>query len=481
MKIIILGAGRVGGTLASSLSSESNDITVIDADENRLRSLRDRIDIGVVIGHASHPEVLMQAGIEDADMLIAVTGVDEINMLACQIAHSLFRTPTKIARIRSIEYAQYEGLFKHEAIPVDVIISPEQLVSDHISRLVSQPGALQVMDFADGLAQLVAVKAYYGGPLVGQELRFIRKHIPNVDTRVAAIYRKNRPIMPTGTTVVEADDEVFFIAAARDIRSVVAEFRRADRAYKRVIIGGGGNIGLRLARRLEKQFSVKVIENNPDRADELAKQLNSAIVLRGSASDQELLVEENIEDTDVFLSVTNSDEANIMSSMLAKKLGAHKVITLINKHAYVDLVEASNIDIAISPQQITIGALLTHVRRGDIVSVHSLRRGAAEAIEVIAHGDENTSKVVGRVIEDIDLPEGATIGAVVRKKSDDGAETRRPTGVARSLSERRHSHEVLIAHDDLVIQSGDHVIVFVINKRYTRDVERLFQVGFTFF
>ncbi|WP_096086666.1 Trk system potassium transporter TrkA [Agaribacterium haliotis] len=465
MKIIILGAGRVGGTLATHLSSEANDITVVDSDDVRLRSLLDRIDIGVVNGHASHPDVLMQAGIEDADMLIAVTGIDEINMLACQIAHSLFRTPTKIARIRATEYASYEGLYSDTAIPVDVIISPEQLVSDHISRLIQQPGALQVMDFADGLVQLVAVRAYFGGPLVGQELRYIRKHIPNIDTRVAAIYRNNRAMLASGNTVIEADDEVFFIAAKEDIKAVVSEFRRADRPYKRIIIAGGGNIGHRLARQLEKQYSIKVIDNSAERCEYLAEHLSQTVVLKGSASDQELLTAENIEDSDVFLAVTNSDEANIMSSMLAKKLGAHKVITLINKHAYVDLVQASDIDIAISPQQITIGTLLTHVRRGDIVNVHSLRRGAAEAIEVIAHGDERNSKVVGKAIEEIDLPEGAMIAAIVREYEDRG-ETRQ---------------EVLIAHDDLIILSGDHVIVFVVDKRYTRDIERLFQVGFTFF
>lgn len=485
MKIIILGAGRVGGTLATNLSSEANDITVVDSQESRLSALRDRIDIGVVVGHASHPEVLLQAGIEDADMLIAVTGVDEINMLACQIAHSLFRTPTKIARIRSTEYAYHDGLFCNEAIPVDVTISPEQLVSDHISRLIRQPGALQVMDFAGGLAQLVAVRSYFGGPMVGQELRYIRKHIPNVDTRVAAIFRRNHAILPTGNSVIEADDEVFFIAAKDDIRTVVSEFRRADRPYKRILIAGGGNIGHRLAKQLEHEFSVKIIEANIERCDHLAQALQKAVVLHGNASDQELLIEENIEDIDVFLSVTNSDEANIMATMLAKKLGAHKVIALINKHSYVDLVQASDIDIAVSPQQVTIGKLLTHVRRGDIVNVHSLRRGAAEAIEVIAHGDEKTSKVVGRAIEDIDLPEGAMIGAVVRmnEQAKQAESHEQVAGTKRELSEHElaETHEVLIAHDDLIIQSGDHVIVFVVDKRYTRDIERLFQVGFTFF
>lgn len=461
MKIIILGAGQVGGTLAQNLASEANDITVVDSSEKKLRDLRDKLDIGVVSGVASYPDILMQAGIRDADMLIAVTSDDETNMIACQIAYSLFRTPTKIARIRSNAYLSQKDLFHNDAIPIDVLISPEQLVSDYIYRLIEHPGALQVVDFAGGEVQLVAVRAYYGGPLVGQELRFLRQHMPSVDTRVAAIFRRDRAIMPMGTTVIEADDEVFFIAAKSDIRAVMSELRRLESNYKRITIAGGGNIGLRLARRLESKYSVRVIERNPSRCEQLSEQLARAIVLQGSASDQNLLLEENIEDTDVFLALTNDDEANIMSSMLAKQLGARKVMALINNAAYVDLVQGGEIDIAISPQLTTIGSLLTHVRRGDMVNVYSLRRGAAEAIEVIAHGDEKSSRVVGRAIEDIDLPEGASIGAIVREKDD--------------------VSEVVIAHDDVVVETGDHVILFLVDKKYTRDIEKLFQVGFSFF
>ncbi len=461
MKIIILGAGQVGGSLAETLTNEANDIVIIDTDEARLRELRDRIDIGVVSGQGSHPTTLIQAGVEDAEMLIAVTNDDETNMIACQIAHSLFNTPTKIARVRAKEYLDHPNLFQNDRIPIDVLISPEQLVSDYISRLIHQPGTLQVLDFAGGEAQLVAVRAYYGGPLVGQELRFLRQHMPSVDTRVAAIFRRNRAIMPEGSTVIEADDEVFFIAAKNDIRAVMSELRKLERPYRRILIAGGGNIGAGLARKLERSYSVKVIEYSRSRSQQLAEQLRHTIVLHGSASDQDLLLQENIEDTDVFLALTNDDEANIMSSMLAKRLGARKVMALINNPAYVDLVQGGEIDIAISPQLTTIGSLLTHVRRGDMVSVHSLRRGAAEAIEVIAHGDESNSKVVGKTIDMVDLPQGATIGAIVREK-DSGP-------------------EVVIAHDDIVIESGDHVIVFLVNKKYTRDVEKLFQVGFSFF
>lgn len=458
MKIILLGAGQVGTSLAENLASENNDITVVDTNADRLRDLQDRLDIRTVQGVASWPPILEQAGVEDADLLIAVTNSDEVNMIACQIAYSLYRTPTKIARIRATQYIDHsERLFKPDNVPVDVLISPEQLVTDYVRRLVETPGALQVLDFADKKLQLVAVKAYHGGPLVGQELRFLKQHMPSVKTRVAAIFRKDRPITPQGSTVIEAEDEVFFIAGRSDIRAVMSELRRKEKNYKRVIIAGGGNIGYRLAKALEKNYSVKIIEHNENRCRLLSESLSRTVVLRGDASDQDLLLDENIEDTDIFLALTNDDEANIMASLLAKRLGARKVMTLINNSAYVDLVQGGEIDVAISPSQTTIGSLLTHVRRGDIVNVHSLRRGAAEAIEAIAHGDRKSSKVVGRAIEDIDLPEGCTIGALVRNE------------------------EVMMASDDLVIEPDDHVILFLIDKRRIKDVERLFQVGLTFF
>ncbi len=457
MKIIILGAGQVGGTLAENLASEQNDITVVDTDAERLRALQDRLDIGTVNGHASHPDVLRRAGADDADMLIAVTSSDEINMIACEVAHRLFRTPTKISRVRAAAYVSHDELFAPEALPIDVLIAPEQLVTKYIGRLLDYPGALQVLDFADGLVQLVAVRAYYGGPMVGRALRDIPRHMPGVDTRVAAIFRRNRPIIPEGDTVVEVDDEVFFIAPSEHILPVMRELRRLDSNYRRIIIAGGGNIGERLASRIEGRYQVKLIERSLARCKQISERLDRTVVLNGSASDRDLLLGENIADTDVFCALTNDDEANIMSSLLAKRLGAKKVITLITNPAYVDLVQGGEIDIAVSPQLITIGSLLTHVRRGDISNVHSLRRGAAEAIELIAHGDNRSSKVVGRRIDEIKLPEGVTIGAVVRGK------------------------EVLIAHGKVVIESGDHVILFLVDKSRIKQVERLFQVGFGFF
>jgi trk system potassium uptake protein TrkA len=456
MKIIILGAGEVGGNLAQNLTKEASDITVVDSDSDRLRELQDRIDIRTVRGMGSHPDVLRQAGAEDADMLIAVTNSDEVNMVACQVAYSVFHTPTKIARIRSTTYFDY-GIFRNEATPVDFLVNPEQIVTQDICRLIDNPGALQVMDFADGQVQLVGIKAYYGGPLVDQELRYLRQHMPTVDTRVAAIFRKNRPIIPQGNTIIEADDEVFFIAAAEDIQAVMSEMRRTERPNRRLIIAGGGHIGLGLARALEGRYGVRIIERNRQRCYELSESLDRTIVLAGDASDRDLLLEENIEETDVFCAVTNDDEANIMSSMLAKSLGARKVITLINNPAYVDLIEGSNIDIAVSPQQATLGSILTHIRRGDVVRVHSLRRGAAEAIEAIAHGDRRSSKVVGRRLEEIELPPGTTIGAIVR------------------------GDDVIIAHDDVVVEPDDHLILFLVDKSRIAEVEKLFQAPFTFF
>jgi len=456
MKIIILGAGQVGSSVAQNLASEANDITVVDTNSRILRELQDRLDLRTVVGQASYPDVLARAGAEDADMIIAVTNSDETNMIACQVAYTLFHTPTKIARVRSVEYLNQQKLFTQEALPIDVIISPEQVVCEYIQRLIEHPGALQVLDFAGGRARLAAIKAYYGGPLVGHELRALREHIPGVEARVAAIFRRDRPIIPEGHTVIEPDDEVFFIAARENIRRVMSELRRLDKPNKRVMIAGGGNIGRRLAQALENDYQVKVIERDPLRARAISEELAKSIVLLGDAADRELLLEENIENTDVFCALTNDDEANILSSMLARRLGARKVMSLINRAAYVDLVESNIIDIAISPQQATIGSLLTHVRRGDVVVVHSLRRGAAEAIEAIAHGDSRTSKVVGRAIEDISLPPGATIGAIVR------------------------GEQVIIAHHDTVIEPEDHVILFLVDKNRISEVERLFQVGITF-
>lgn len=482
MKIIILGAGQVGSSVAESLVSEANDITMVDIDSKRLALLQERLDLRTVVGNASHPSVLENAGAHDADMILAVTERDETNLVACKLAASLFNTPTKIARIRSTEYLEHPDIFSTENFCVDFAISPEQILTEYIEKLIEFPEALQVLDFASGKVSLVAVRALQGGSLVGQQLQELHKHVPNVDSRVAAIFRKDRPIIPEGDTVIEVEDEVFFIAATEDIRTVMRELRKMDKPVKHVMIAGGGKIGKRLAATLEKDYQVKIIEHNYQASERLAGELNNALVLHGDATDETLLEAENIAEMDMFCALTNDEENNIMSALLAKRMGAHKVIALINRRAYVDLVQGSRIDIAISPAQVTIGSLLAYVRHGDVAAVHSLRRGAAEALELVVHGDARSSNVVGRKIEEIKFPKGATIGAIVRGLPQ-------PEGLLgenliseqeKKLSESSNAIHVIIAHHDTVIESEDHVILFVINRKMIREVEKLFQVNVGF-
>jgi trk system potassium uptake protein TrkA len=457
MKILILGAGQVGSSAAYHLSrEEANEVTVIDMRPDVLRELQDRLDIRTIVGHAAYPDVLERAGAGDADIIIALTDSDETNLVACQVAFTLYHTPTKIARIRSADYMRAEALFTQDAFPVDLRISPEQLVCEYVEQLILYPGALQVLEFANGRVRLVGAIADRRGPMVGQKIAVLKQHVPHAEGRIAAIYRRGGNIEITGETVIEEGDEIFFVAARQDIRLFMSEMRKLEDPVRRVVIAGGGNIGLRLALALERTNQVKIIERDPQRATYISEQLNKAIVLVGDAADEELLLEENIDNIDVFCGLTNAEEANILSAMLAKRLGAHKVMALINRASYVGLVESGTIDIAISPQQVTIGSLLAHVRRGDVVKVHSLRRGAAEAIEAIAHGTEQSSRVVGRRIDELDLPRGTSIIAIVRDE------------------------EVIIAHHDIVIQTDDHVILFMTDRRKIERLEELFQVDVAF-
>jgi trk system potassium uptake protein TrkA len=452
MRILILGAGQVGRTAAYQLSREpANEVTVVDINEDVLRDLQDRLDVRAVAGNGSYPTVLEAAGIADTDILVALTSSDEVNMIACEIAYTLYRTPTKIARIRAPEYTTRAQLFVEGALGVDVWISPEQLVTEYIARLLSYPGALQVVDFADGRVQLVGVRARRDGLLVGRELRALREHLPDIEVRIAAIYRNDRLVRPTGDTVIEEHDEIFFVAGSEDLRRVMAQLRHTEAPVRRLVIAGGGNIGLRLARTLEKSNQVKLIERDSRRARRISEILENTIVLNGDAADEELLVEENIDSADVFAALTNSEEANVLSAMLAKRLGATRVMALINRPSYGELMENHSIDIVISPQTITIGALLAHVRRGDVVRVHSLRRGAAEAIEAVVHGSEGRSALVGKRLEQVALPQGASIIAMVR------------------------GERVIMAHHDTTIEPEDHLIIFLTDRRHIDAVERLFQ------
>jgi trk system potassium uptake protein TrkA len=467
MKILILGAGQVGANLAEHLVREGNDLTVVDLDADKLAALQDRFDLRTVCGQASHPAILKKAGADDADMLVAVTLNDETNMVACKLAGTLFNIPTKIARIRAVDYMKYPQLFAANNFGVDHVIAPEQEITDYLKKLIDYPEALQVVDFAGGRIRLVAVKAH-GGFMVGHQLKHLREHMhmmfremknidERLDARVAAIYRQDRAILPHGDTVVQEGDEVFFLAATEHIRAVMKEIRHSDHSVRRIMIAGGGNIGRRLALSLQNDYQVKLIDHNKNSATRLSEELQNTLVLAGDATDEALLEQENISEIDVFCALTNDDEDNIMSSLLAKRMGAKKVISLINRSAYVDLLQGGEIDIALSPAQATIGPLLTHIRRGHMAVVHSLRRGAAEAMEAVVHGEAKSSKLIGKLIEQVELPEGVSIGAILR------------------------GTQVIIAHHDTRIESDDHLIIFVPNKRMIPKVEKLFQVGFSFF
>jgi trk system potassium uptake protein TrkA len=472
MKILILGAGRVGESVAESLVSEKNDITVVDSDPVRLGQLQDRLDLRGVVGNGIQPSVLREAGIEDTDLLIACAPLDETNLVACKVAKQQFNVPTTIARVRSPEFDNGSPLLEKEGFAVDHVIVPEQSVTAYIRKLITWPEALQVLEFAHGLVSLIAVRAVAGGPLVRHSLAEIPQLVPGVDMRIVAIYRQDKAITNLdGSTRIEPGDEVFVLAATEHIRTVLGALREMARPVKRVMVAGGGKVGLRLARQIQDEYQVKIIEPQAARCGYLATQLSgNVLVLNGDSTDEELLTDENVQDMDLFLAVTSDDEDNIMSCLLAKRLGAQRVMAVINRRAYADLVQGTTIDIAISPSHAVLGELLAFVRRGDVEAVHSLRRGAAEALEAIVRGDRKTCRMAGRRIDEVGLPKGAQVGAIVRG-------LHRPDG---SEAGDDAKPEVIIAHHDTVVQPNDHVIIFVPRKRMVREVEKLFQVSATF-
>jgi trk system potassium uptake protein TrkA len=467
VNIIILGAGQVGTSVAEALASEANDITLVDTNANSLAELCDRFEVRTVCGNAASPSVLREAGAENADLLIAVTQSDQTNLCACKTARTLFNLPTRIARLRSADYVDHPELLDSSNFAVDFSICPEQIVTDYVRRLIDFPEALQVLDFANGLVNLTSVTARADNPLVGRPLADLRARLPHVEAHIAAIYRNDNPILPSGDTIIAPGDEVFCLAATPHIRTVMQGLRGASEPMRRIMIAGGGNIGQRLADALEDDYNVKIIEVDPRRAEKLASALHHTLVLQGNTTDEKLLVNEGIDETDLFVALTNDEEDNIMSASLAKRMGARHTLALVNRKSYAGLVQGGLVDVVISPAQASIGVLLTHVRRGDVVAVHSLRRGAAEALEIIAHGKRANSKVIGRTVGEIPLPEGVTINAIVRD-------------IPGTEAEPSQYREVLIPHRNTVIASEDHIIVFCPHKNQVRKVEKLFQVGVTF-
>ncbi len=456
MQIIVLGDNDVAKGLTETLAREEHDVTLVGNDSDRLEQLEEAFDIRTINGFPSYPSVLRSAGAEDADMLVAVTDNDEVNMVACEVAHALFHIPMKIARIRAAEYLDKKALFNENVIAIDVQISPEKMVTDHISRLIEYPGALQVYDFADGKVRMVLLRPYYGGVLIGKSLAEMHQVIEDIEVRVVTIFRDGHPIRLDGNTIIETGDELLFLAERDYIREVMEAFGRLDSPNNRIMIAGGGNIGLRLAENLEIKYQVKLIEHEEKRADYIANELSNTTVLHGDVSDKRMLIDENIENMDVFCAVTNDDEANIISCMQAKRLGVRQVMALVKRPAYVDLIEGSEIDIPISPQQITVGSILAHIRKGDIIKVHSLLNSSAEVIEIVAHGDDKTSKIVGKKVSEVKLPHGTAIAALIRDQA------------------------TLIFTRDTIIKAEDHLLVFVEDTKRINSIEKLFQVSAIF-
>ena len=454
MKILILGAGQVGSTLAKYLCADSaNDITIIDQKEDKLTILQRHLDIKTVVGHGAYPSVLEKAGIKTMDMVISVMKSDESNMVACRMAYTLYDVHTKIARIRTKEYLHRPELFSRSAVPIDFLITPENLITDYIKGIVDQPGASEIFEFENGLVQLVETRAYIGTPIVNRPIRELQQHLPDAKVRIFSLYRNGKALLVNSDTVIREGDHVYFIAKKQHVSKALKEFRRVDRGYQKIFIAGGGNIGFNVAKLLENTHNIRLIELDEERAKMLADQLNQTLVLQGSASDEELLLEEGIENTDLFLALTDSDEVNVIVSILAKRLGAHKTIALIKRDVYASLAEQSDeVDMIVSPDQITVSDILSHIRKGDTMKVHSLQHGKAEAIEIVVHGDESNSQVVGRQIKDLDLPEGVVIGAIVRDS------------------------DLLMASKNLVIEQGDHVLIMLTDVRKIHKVESLFSV-----
>ena len=443
MNILILGAGQVGSELTEILSEDGHSITLVDLDEEKLEKESEQHDIKIVSGNCCYPQTLEDANIQDTELAIAMTEWDEVNLVACQMIKHLNKKTRTMARIRAREYLKGKGnkIFENGEYSIDVLISPETLITEYISKLVQLPGALQVLDFGNGRASMVSVKAVEDAPITGHKISELKEHIPNADARVAAIYREEEIIIPSGDDFIKDGDEVYFISARANIKKVMSEIRPADSKHKSIMIAGGGKIGRRLAKTLEDKFSVvKIIEKSRKRGDYLSENLDHALVLNGDATDEDLLIEEGIEQIDMFCSVTDSDEANVMSSLLAKKLGAKKVLSLMNKQSFLDLIHQGEVDITVIPNEITIGVVLKNITKAKIERAHTFKKGKSEALELIA-SQEITPKIIGKGVDDIKLPNGCTISAIIREK------------------------EVKIAHHDVKIHENDHLIIFLSDKK----------------
>ncbi len=458
MRVIICGAGQVGYGIAEKLASEKNDVSVIDVSSDLIRNVRDTLDVRGFVGHGSHPGMLEAAGAESADMIIAVTLHDEVNMVACQVAHSLFNVPTKIARIRSQSYLQphFMDLFSHEHLPIDVIISPELEVAEMVLKRIAMPGATDVVAFGEGRIAMVAIECMEECPIVDTPLSQLTELFPDLNATVVGVSRGGRLFVPRSGDQLLAGDLAYVVAAKEHVRRTLGLFGHDEQEATRIVIAGGGNIGLYVARTIEDRKGrtrVKIIEAGRERASAIADELKRTVVLQGSALDQKLLREAGVDEADLMIALTNDDQVNILSGVMAKRLGCKANMALLNNPAYHEFTGMLSIDAFVNPRTVTISRILQHVRRGRIRAVHSVQQGAAEIIEAEAL---ETSPLVGQPLRDLDLPDDMRFGAILRN------------GVA------------LKPDGAFVIKPKDRVVIFA-KAGTVRQVEQMFRVSLEFF
>jgi len=449
MKVLILGAGRVGGSLARALVNNNYDVSIVDQDKTALSELEEKLDIMTVEGHAAHSLSIKKTGADESTTVIAVTSNDEVNIIACQIAKKQFNVKKTICRLAENSYTEDLNVFGEGII--DIVISPEKEVMNHLKELIIHPGTEQIEKFADGTVNLVSVKAKKKGKLVGRELKGFKDDMPDTNAFVASIYRKGKPFIPSGDTVIKENDEIYFISSESNIDQIVNEFREKEDVYSRVMVVGGGKIGFSLAKEIENEYKTKLVDSNKERCSKLSKELEKTIVLHGSATDEDLLKSESIENIDIFCALTDDDETNLMSSLLAKKMGAKKTMIILNNPSYLGLVPGF-IDIYIAPYRLTVSSVLQDLRDSDVAQDVLLKMDTgAEAIEGVVHANEYTSELFGKSLKEIPLPEGASIGAVVR-----------------------HG-ELLMPESDVELCINDHLIIFLANKDMVSEVEVFFK------
>jgi len=458
VKVIVCGAGQVGFNIAKQLAAEHNDVTVIDHSPDLIRKISDTLDVQGMVGHASHPDVLERAGASDADMIIAVTQNDEVNMVACQVAHSLFNLPMKVARIRTQNYLhpQWLNLFSRDHLPIDVIISPEVEVGRAVLRRLAMPGAFEAAPFADDRVMLIGTLLEENCPVVNTPLRQLTDLFPDLNIIIAGGVRDEKLFVPRGDDQLRVGDQAFFITAQENVRRALDIFGHEEKPARRVIILGAGNIGMFVAKELEQKHStvrVKLIEYNKDRAEMAADKLSQTVVLHGDGLDLEILREANIAETETIVAVTDDDEVNILSSVLAKQGGCQRAIALINNPGYGPLMRSLGIDVFIDPRAMTVSKILQHVRRGRIRGLYSLYNGAAEVLEAEAL---ETATVIGKPLNEAEIPRGIMIGAIVR------------------------GDQVIVPRGNTVIRTGDRVVILTL-ANMVRKVEQMFRVSLEYF